>query len=133
MRQTQFRQVVILSAELSSLTAQENSIRTSNLEECLKDLSITNNKGQGVYRGSSEDCFVCLPKDLTEYYTLKQLALRSFGQECILVQGTNGESSLVYNDDTIEQIGKLRKTTKIKAMKENSYTILNNNYYTVSA
>lgn len=131
MRTNKFREVVILSAELSDKTSDYNKRQTSNLETCLDELGIVYNSAIGVYKGSVETSFVCLPKNDDEYMALHDLALRQFKQESILWQAKSGKSYLVPSTGNLIELGELRRVPKVIAQLQDSYTLLNDKYYAV--
>ena len=97
MRQVQFQEVVILSAELANLSAEENSQRTFNLQTCLDDLNIGYTSAIGVYKRNIETSLVILVNNIETLQVLQGLAFDSFKQESILYQDKQGESHLIYN------------------------------------
>ena len=97
MRQTQFRQVVILSAAREHLSAHENYDRSIDLCNKLKVLGITFDTAVGVYKDNVETSFVCLPKK-GQLSTLISLGLGTFNQDSVLIQRTNGNSYLLNKD-----------------------------------
>ena len=125
-----FQNVIILSAELSTSTNESNRQRTLNLKGCLEDLNISHGNALGVYKGSSEVSFVCLPKNLEEIEALKDFAFKNFKQESILMQDTNGTCHLIYEDDSSENIGKFRVVSPKLTDVLDSYTVLSGVVYT---
>jgi hypothetical protein len=125
-----FQNVIILSAELSTSTNESNRQRTLNLKGCLEDLNISHGNALGVYKGSKEVSFVCLPKNLEEIEALKDFAFKNFKQESILMQDTNGTCHLIYEDDSSESIGKFRVVIPKLTDVLDSYTVLSGVVYT---
>ena len=125
-----FQNVIILSAELSTSTNESNRQRTLNLKGCLEDLNISHGNALGVYKGSKEVSFVCLPKNLEEIEALKDFAFKNFKQESILMQDTNGTCHLIYEDDSSENIGKFRVVSPKLTDVLDSYTVLSGVVYT---
>lgn len=123
------KQVVILSAELSTNTFEGNRQRTATLEGILQDLHLPFNKALGVYKGSEETSFVVIVRDETDIEVLRDFAFKNFGQESILVQDANQEAYLLYQDGTTERLGVLEQTTKENALKQDAYTLMNDQYY----
>lgn len=124
-----FEQVIILSAELTTNTTKENERVTNLLEDCIKDIKLGYSKAQGFYKGVSENSFVVIVKDNDEIETLKDFAFKTFNQESILHQDANGVAYLVYKSDIAEILGRLRRTTRDDATKQDNYTILKGEYY----
>lgn len=133
MRKIQFDRVQIISAELSTLSFEENKIRTNRLKAWLDDLDIIYSEGVGVYKCSIETCFVIKPRDIGEAVCIEEIAFRQFEQECTLWQDKTGEAYLYYPDRKPEHLGKLRETPKLLAQKQDSYTLLNGKYYAIGA
>ena len=132
MRQTQFKQVVILSGYLDILSEITNIERTARLVKVLESEGIVYNRAVGVYKDSVETSFVCLPKCNGELMFLMDLGLKVFSQESILVQNKQGDAVLMYQDWTTKRIGKLRQMDSRIARKQESYTLLNDQYYVAS-
>jgi len=133
MRQLEYTQVVILSAELANLSSEENSQRTFNLQTCLDDLNIGYNSAIGVYKYNVETSLVVLINNIETLQVLQGLAFDSFKQDFILYQDKQGESYLIYNTLDREHLGKLRKVHKHKVKNKDSYTYMNNSYYSIVA
>ena len=131
MRQTQFRQVVILSAAREHLSAQENYDRSTDLCNALKELGITFDRAVGVYKDNVDTSFVCLPTQ-GQVFTLIDLGLEAYDQDSILIQNTNGNTYLLNRCWTPKMIGRLKVVTKVIAQKQESYTLLNDVYYVAS-
>jgi hypothetical protein len=130
MKQTQFDRLVIISASLEFKTQLENNDRTLNLGKSLDDLNMNFTSSQGVYRGSSEQSFVVLPRNDEELQVLKDLAFNNFFQESILLRGYNGQAMLVYSDDTTEELGTIKQVSPKLIEQLESYTVMNGNVYT---
>ena len=124
----QFKQVIILSAERINNTKEENNTRTNNLEQNLLDCSIKFNKAKGCYKGTTEKAFVCLPKNDIEIEVLKDFAFKSFNQESVMHQDSNGMCYLV-TPKSETKIGKLREVNPKFIEKLDSYFILNKKLY----
>lgn len=127
MRQTQFKEVIILSAELSKQHDLEKRHNTYFLENSLKSKKIVYNKSTGVYKNLGEQSFVTLPKNDREIAYIKSVAFSDFNQESILYQDKRGDAYLIYSDGTKESIGKLRKVNSSLGLE--NYTIMNNEIY----
>lgn len=124
------RQVVILSAELSSLSKKENERRSELLNDMLVELNFSFNPALGVYKGVGESSFVVLINDGADLETLKNFAFKSFNQESILHQDANQEAFLIYQNRTMERLGRLEQISKDEAEKLVAYTEMNGKYYT---
>ena len=123
-----FNQFVILSAELSHLSENENIKRTTELLKALESNGFTATRFEGYYKGSKE---TSLGIPLNQYFTfikndddlkkLEMLAFDRFNQESILVQYSDGHSRLHYRD-RVEYLGKVRLVTKQFAESQDSFT-----------
>ena len=131
MRQTQFKRVMILSAEREQYSYLDNRARTNNLTHCLNDLDIQAYSALGYYNNSLEHSLVVLPKSREEFDAVLDLAFKNFEQDSVLYQGTNGESCLYTKEGSKIRIGKLRETSKVEAYANGDYTLFNNRYYSI--
>jgi hypothetical protein len=125
-----FQNIIILSAELKDNRFERNKQLTLNLKSCLEDLNISHGEAIGVYKGSSEVAFVCLPKNQSEVEALKDFAFINFKQESVLEQDVNGLCHLVFEDDTSHSIGQLKPVNAKLTDVLESYTVLNGVVYT---
>jgi len=116
-----YNQFVLLSAELSHLTLEENNTRTNQLELMLRHSGFKPVLMKGVYKGSSEISFFVPVTRNDDIERLEFIAFDRFGQESILVQYSDGHSRLHYPDH-VEYIGKVREITKQEAFKRDAYT-----------
>jgi hypothetical protein len=125
----QFDRLVIVSAELSDLSSLANDRRTSNLRDCLGELGLGFSRSLGVYKGKIEQSFVVRVTSDSEHELLKDMALKSFEQECILYRDSHGKAYLQY-ENTEVLLGELRNVKKENAhLLTNGYTVLNGLYY----
>ena len=116
-----FNQFVILSAELSHLTPQENEIRTNQLQLMLTKLGFKPTEMIGRYKGDQETSFFVPITRNDDIERLEFIAFDLFNQESILVQYSDGHSRLHY-PNYIEHIGKVREITRQEAFKRDAYT-----------
>ena len=116
-----FNQFVLLSAELSGLTASENQTRSNQLVLMLTKLGFKPVAMQGVYKGSSETSFFVPITRIDDIERLEFIAFDRFQQESILVQYSDGHSRLHYPNH-IEHIGKIREVSKDIALTKDAYT-----------
>ena len=116
-----FNQFVILSAELSHLTPQENEIRTNQLQLMLTKLGFKPTEMIGRYKGDQETSFFVPTTRNDDIERLEFIAFDRFNQESILVQYSDGHSRLHY-PNYIEHIGKVREITRQEAFKRDAYT-----------
>ena len=128
-----FNEFVLLSAELSHLTLEENNTRTNQLELMLRHSGFKPVLMKGVYKGSSEISFFVPTTRIDDIERLEFIAFDRFQQESILVQYSDGHSRLHYPNH-IEHIGKIREVSKDVALTKDCYTFypkLNKYYATV--
>ena len=127
-----FNEFVLLSAELSHLTLEENNTRTNQLELMLKHSGFKPVLMKGVYKGSSEISFFVPITRIDDIERLEFIAFDRFQQESILVQYSDGHSRLHYPNH-IEHIGKIREINKEIALTKDNYTFYPklNKYYAV--
>ena len=125
-----YNQFVLLSAELSGLTASENEIRTNQLKLMLTKLGFKPVEMIGRYKGDQETSFFVpitrvddrgLISGNHNSNLLEFIAFEQFNQESILVQYSDGHSRLHYPNH-VEHIGKVREITKQEAFKRDAYT-----------
>ena len=116
-----YTQFVLLSAELSHLTLEENNTRTNQLELMLKHHGFKPVLMKGVYKGSSEISFFVPMTHVDDIVHLEFIAFDRFQQESILVQYSDGHSRLHYPNH-VEYIGKVREVTKDTALTKDAYT-----------
>ena len=116
-----FNQFVLLSAELSHLTLEENEIRTNQLQLMLTKLGFKPVEMIGRYKSDQETSFFVPITRNDDIERLEFIAFDRFGQESILVQYSDGHSRLHYPNH-IEHIGKVREITRQEAFKRDAYT-----------
>lgn len=128
-----YNEFVLLSAELSHLTLEENNTRTNQLELMLRHSGFKPVLMKGVYKGSSEISFFVPTERIDDIERLEFIAFDRFQQESILVQYSDGHSRLHYPNH-VEHIGKVREISKEVALTKDCYTFypkLNKYYATV--
>lgn len=120
--------IVIISAELSTLSFSENENRTNELMKKLNAACIKYKSVIGCYKGSVEISFVCIADG--NLGILLKLA-KEYKQESILVRNENGVH-LQYADGFQERIGeKIVMVSQAEAMSQDAYTATNGLYYIV--
>lgn len=99
--------LVILSAEVSSLTWERNKLRSDALGACLLALGYDYDKCEGTYQGKSETSYAvkAYPDIYAPLSVLDDLAFKTFGQECILVIEAADTAVLWFKDGTFKHIG----------------------------
>lgn len=124
-------QAVILSANLEELDNIENEKRSGTLEQCLVDCSIKFKKGESFFSTGTKDVFVCIPKDEAEVGVLKDLAFKSFGQESLLLQDSNGAAHLIESSGKESLVGRLSQCNPKYIEAINDYILLGDRIYTI--
>lgn len=122
-------QVVILSAELSSLSSKENVRRSELLNDMLTELKMPFKPAEGVYKGMKETSFVVIVGDNSELETIKNFAFKSFNQESVLHQDVNQEAFLMFQDGNVERLGRLEQVSKQEVETLDAYTVMDGKYY----
>lgn len=125
-------QVVILSAERTGLERAENERRTEFLKGFITDINLPFEEAVGVYNGSYETSLVVLVRDQAEIDALKGFAFQNFDQESVLYTDANSEAYLLFNNGTSKQLGRLTQVPKEVALRQDSFTVLNGEYYITS-
>lgn len=121
------KRIAIISAELSTLTPNENSLRTSSLENALKTKGYIYNEALGSYKGSLEKSFII---DASEDIIKDLMGLaRFFKQESILVVDELQNAVLMYSNGKNESIGQMNQINSAKGLE--SWTLVNGLFYTV--
>lgn len=123
----QLQEFIILSAELSTEDNLENAIRTERLAMMLEDLHLPFKVIEGVYKGTSEVSFMVTVKNESEYETVKDLGLKTFGQESVLFRNLHGLAFLVYGNGKLESIGRFQQVNDVE--KEESYSVVDGNFW----
>lgn len=123
------QQVVILSAELQTLSYEQNSRRTDLLDQMIGDTKMSYKKALGVYNTSEEACFVVIVNNQDEIDTLKAFA-DNFGQESILHQDANQQAQLIFNSGKTMDLGRLEQVNPKEIENLENYTVLDGKVYT---
>jgi hypothetical protein len=127
MREQQ-RDSIILSAELSALTPEQNIVRTNLLSDMIEDLNITFVPVVGRYRGTDENSFLCVPSSREEFEALVSFALDNFGQESVLLNSNGGVLNMargVYLSYALRcdmVARRLVRVTEAQALNSDAYT-----------
>ena len=131
MRQTQFKEVIILSAEHSDNNHGLNHFYSDSLERQLTNYDFIFNEALGCYKKSSESSFVVIPRNNEDIDKLKEIAFKEYNQESILYQDKSGDAFLIYSCGKKEAIGQLRKVQSNKGLE--NYTIMNGEIYSTNS
>lgn len=124
------QQVIIISAEHSAQTPEGNATRTQTLSDCIEDIGLPFNKSTGLCNGKEETSLVVLIRNQVDIDVLKDFAFKNFDQDYVLYQDANKETYSLFKDGTTKQLGRLTNVPKEVALKLDSYTVLNDLYYT---
>jgi len=125
----QLKEFIILSAELSTLSARNNHQRTELLDSMLQELELPYKQIQGCYKGSTEESFMVIFKNEEEFEAIKDFAFKSFDQESILVRDYKGEASLLYQNGKTEVLGKFKQVNDVSNLY--AYSVVNGEYWTI--
>jgi len=121
-------QIVILSAELSTLSKKQNFFSTELLEQMLTDCNFNFIPAIGSYKGTQENSFVVMLTDSADIEVLRGFAAK-FNQDSILYIDSNGLSTLLYGDNTSENIPTPRFMCESEALNKDAWTKIGSNYY----
>ena len=125
-----YQPVVIISAELATLSARENMERTSEMYDLLKQGGFTFAEALGMYKGAKESSFIVHTE---EYGKMLELAL-DFEQEAVLIVDRDREAFLkAPNDSMIKPVGRLTAVQERDIIKLDNWTknLANDTYYAV--
>ena len=122
-------QVIILSAELPRLDYYVNQDRTTLLRNMLIDIGLPFRSVRGFYKGTMEHSFLVVINDMTLFETVRDFAFKTFEQESILYQESSGLCSLIYNDETVQNLGKMHLVNEETAKMKDSYTQIDDKFY----
>jgi len=121
------KRIILISAELSSLTSPENDQRTSSLKNLLTNKKYNFGQVLGSYKGSLEKSFIV---DASEDVVKPlQLIASVFKQESILVVDELQNATLLYGNGKIEKIGTMSQVNSINGL--GSWSLVNGLFYTV--
>lgn len=129
MRQTQFKELMIFSAERGELTIRENRDRTRNLKQCLDDLNIAYSSGLGSYKGNLEMVILVVPRDINDIQAIMGLCFDNFDQDSILHRNKTGGVKIVTRDGATISSGAIKEVSKERAYANDYYTLFNDKYY----
>jgi hypothetical protein len=123
------QRIMIVSAELSTLSSSENSIRTDLFADMIAGLNIEAYEATGFYKGTQENSFICIINNNEDQNVVAQIALNNFDQESVLIQDSNGQAYLEFQDSKTLELGRLTQVDKSVAIESDCYTEINNKYY----
>lgn len=128
-----YTDLIIMSAELSTLSKEENAKRTKQLDHMLTVQGITHSKVLGMYNGSQETSFMVLitSSDVRDFVI--NLG-KFFEQESILDRDSENNARLIFLDNSRPplNLGKLVQVSQAEAFSTGSYTYepIKGQYYT---
>ena len=128
MRDHTYKPFFIISAELSSLSANANEIRTSDLKEYLDALGHDYAQIIGCYKGVKEVSFMVFTSD-------KGLAVELAGmyhQDSVLIRNGHNDCFLWYSEDKEEFSGHFKQVDEEYAIGQDAYSICAGTYWIVS-
>ena len=116
------KQLVFISAELSTRSKMENANATRQLKNLMRLNNLSFTEYLGCYKGSKEVSFavvVTSKNDMLKMQYLKNL----FNQESILIVTNKGEGILQYSDDLLTKIGNMVYITGSEAMDLDAWSM----------
>lgn len=120
---------LIVSAELSELSTEENKIRTDNLRDRLSRNGFAFVEAQGFYKGVPEASFVVSTSKARKHIVLNW-ALLDNSQECVLVR--EDEKVKLVGSNFVQFIGtEIKLVPEAIAVKEDNYTKTSKGYFIV--
>ena len=125
------KQVVILSAHNNLDTAAENAARTELLDQYLLGAKLSFKRTMGAFQGTKQESFVVIVNDNEDIEIVKNCAFINFNQNAVLHQDANRQAHLLSSDGTIKTLGKLDVVPESVAVATGSYTIMNDQFYSV--
>ena len=124
------KQAFIISAELNTLSAEENKDRTDKLARLLHALKLPFKRAEGMYKGTKENSFYIVAEH-TYNNVIRNLA-NEYEQESYLRIYYDGHAELVYtngvNKGEVTSIGKFTKVSSTANL--DAYTIIGENVFT---
>lgn len=121
------KRVILMSAELSTLTSFENADRTESLRMLLTNKGYNITSVLGSYKGKLERSFLI---DASEDIVKPLQGVAGyFGQESILVVNEDQKANLIYSNGKTEQIGTMSQVNFIG--DKDSWTLVNGLFYSV--
>ena len=102
---------------------------TELLESSLKLNGFDFKRVLGTYKGVTEPSFLVPYKSNFEKTYLITLAFDHYNQESILENDSHGYTYLLYKDGKTESKGKLVNVSREEAVKSESYSIIDGEYY----
>ena len=113
---------VIVSAELSHLSAEENDQRSEALEAMLEAKHLSYKPVLGCYKGKRENSFLVLAAGRYVFSEVMSLA-RAYGQESILYVDSDRAATLYFLDDRAPVgLGLYREVSEQAALQQDAYT-----------
>jgi len=121
---------VLISAELSSLSQEENKQRTEELLARLQRADMAFKKVQGKYQGTTETSYLVVAMTASDRTFLEILG-KEYGQECILYVDRDRLATLIYSDK-VTPIGSFKLISKDKEPTgDYTYDYETNTYWSI--
>lgn len=111
----------ILSAELSTLSDNDNFTRTESLESTLKGLGVRFKRVLGSFKGRKEVAFCIVGCDESTVIDL----VKAWGQECALVLDAARLAYLIDGTGVSKLIGKFKVVPEDIALRHDAWTFDN--------
>ncbi len=126
MRKANFK-TVIISADLDTLTIEENAARYVEMKSSLVSLQIGFTTAYGSYKGKFENSLI-VPVLEDKIKVLRGMA-KHFEQDCILVIDEMNTAHLDFLNGQTKTLGIFREVHSEVAKRQENYTYINNKYY----
>lgn len=115
--------IYFISAQLATLSAEENIKRMADLDRMLSGLFVVD--AVGVYKGHKEESRIV--HGLSQYQVL--LLAREFDQESVLEMDEELNGRLIFPSSPAVNLGKLQEVDDHSAMRGEAYTRIGNRFY----
>lgn len=138
---TNYKEFVILSADLDYCSGIDNRKRMRHLKGVLEDLHVNYTDCHGYYNGTSENSIMVELNHALgfseDFFT--DLACKSYDQECILHRDKYNNCYLLYSKDSIASsvynvnkmsVGKFKQVGFDDFLNAENATEINGKYYT---
>ena len=122
-------QFIILSAEQSGLSKDQNNAETTKLEFIISSMGLDYEKVHGKYNEVEEESFIIYDPKYEYIKVLRNIAFYEFNQECVLINNDGG-LYLDYSSGKVEHYNNFTEVLEIQA-KHNKlgYSRIGDKYY----
>lgn len=119
---------IFLSVSQALKSARQNEMNHTHFKNSLKVLKVHALTTQGVYNNVTEQSF--LLSDTPKNRNIALQAMELYKQECILIMDEDGIGRYLYNDGTMEKLGRLKVTPNKPVGVPYTYVYETNDYIT---